>query len=298
MSHRKSISGKERLRLFAEADGLRLQGADRHRGRHLPASQIHQLEEFCLQWLRQGAIQGDLVASLNATRSQVSRWSRTAVGRAKQLEDTSLLKTRGTDEAQVLFSRIDFPARDRCWIWLGGIKPNGYGSWRFRDQSDQAHRAVYRVFVGPIEDGKQIDHRCGNPSCVNPFHLEPVSPSENLYRANRKPVTVFQRTARQRLSGRDRQAILLEHNRSCHLCGGEILPDEGFEISHPLPLALGGEDTPDNRRPAHKKCHRHHTSTVDAPNIAKAKRRELKNLGAVRPKRPWPKRSTRQGARS
>lgn len=75
------------------------------------------------------------------------------------------------------------------------------------------------------------------------------------------------------------------------MCGGKIdATREAWEVSHEIPLELGGADDDANRLPAHKKCHRDHTSNVDAPNIAKAKRRELKNMGIKGPKRPWPSR--------
>lgn len=38
------------------------------------------------------------------------------------------------------------------------------------------------MFVGPIPDGLVIDHLCRNPQCVNPMHLEPVTPEENTRR--------------------------------------------------------------------------------------------------------------------
>lgn len=36
--------------------------------------------------------------------------------------------------------------------------------------------------VGPIPADHDIDHVCGNSLCVNPAHLEPVTPHENRRR--------------------------------------------------------------------------------------------------------------------
>ena len=48
-----------------------------------------------------------------------------------------------------------------------------------------AHRLSYETFVGPIPDGKELDHVCGVRRCVNPSHLEPVTHHENVLRGKR-----------------------------------------------------------------------------------------------------------------
>lgn len=75
-----------------------------------------------------------------------------------------------------------------CWIWQRYIGSAGYGSMTADGKSGQlAHRVSYEAFIGPIPAGLQIDHLCRVRDCVNPEHLEPVTPRENVMRS---PVAV------------------------------------------------------------------------------------------------------------
>ncbi len=65
----------------------------------------------------------------------------------------------------------------------------------------------------------------------------------------------------------------------CGFCGGKIDPaSEGWEAAHGISHYFGGSDG----WPAHIKCHRVSTSTVDVPAIAKSKRASDKHLGIKR----------------
>lgn len=89
------------------------------------------------------------------------------------------------------------------------------------------------------------------------------------------------RTRRKRLSTTERIALLDREKHTCHICKGEIQPGQAWDVSHEIPLALGGGDDEENRRAAHRKCHRGHTATVDLPAIARAKRVRAKHHGAA-----------------
>lgn len=88
---------------------------------------------------------------------------------------------------------------------------------------------------------------------------------------------------RKRLSTRDRLRCFEDGEGKCHICGLPIQTGEPWEVSHPRPLALGGEDTRANRRPAHKTCHAKLTAGEDIPRIAKAKRQRANHIGAKAP---------------
>ena len=73
-----------------------------------------------------------------------------------------------------------------CWLWERGCTSAGYGVIRIDGQNHYAHRLIYQLLVGPIPDGKEIDHKCGLRGCINPAHLEAVTHHENVKRGGAK----------------------------------------------------------------------------------------------------------------
>ncbi len=45
------------------------------------------------------------------------------------------------------------------------------------------HQFFYRLPVGPVPEGLELDHLCRVKLCVRPEHLEPVTHPENMQRA-------------------------------------------------------------------------------------------------------------------
>ena len=70
-----------------------------------------------------------------------------------------------------------------CILWTGARSSRGYGSFAFEGKVVPAHRWAYEQAHGPVPAGLHIDHLCRVPACVNPEHLEPVTPRENVLRS-------------------------------------------------------------------------------------------------------------------
>jgi len=62
-------------------------------------------------------------------------------------------------------------ARDKCWLWLGGINSSGYGNFTRKGITRQAQRVAYYMEYGAFDYTLSVLHNCDNPPCVNPFHL-------------------------------------------------------------------------------------------------------------------------------
>lgn len=86
---------------------------------------------------------------------------------------------------------------DTCWLWNGGMSTGGYGCFVAQGRTRRVHRYSYELHKGAIPAGLYLDHLCHSQDptceggdtcphrrCINPDHLEPVTPWENSLRGN------------------------------------------------------------------------------------------------------------------
>ena len=86
-------------------------------------------------------------------------------------------------ERTPLIDRISskFRVTPSCWTWTASTK-NGYGCISSGGKGSPtlyAHRMAYEQWIGDIPPGKLVRHRCDNPLCINPDHLELGSNADN-----------------------------------------------------------------------------------------------------------------------
>lgn len=90
---------------------------------------------------------------------------------------------------------------------------------------------------------------------------------------------------RKHFSQRERVRLFELNQGTCYLCDMKIQVGEVWEIEHVVAWELTRDDSDENLRLAHVKCHKVKTAD-DVSAIRKADRVKAKNLGA------WPKSRT------
>lgn len=65
-----------------------------------------------------------------------------------------------------------------CVEWAGYRKPSGHGQRRVNGKTQLVHRIVFEEAYGYLPE--VVRHKCDNPPCINPAHLEGGTQADNV----------------------------------------------------------------------------------------------------------------------
>lgn len=82
------------------------------------------------------------------------------------------------------WSKVSTGDIDACWPWRGGTGEAGHGQFSLHGRNVIASRIAYQLGLGEIPDGLLVRHRCDNPPCCNPRHLETGTTQDNTMDRN------------------------------------------------------------------------------------------------------------------
>lgn len=73
-----------------------------------------------------------------------------------------------------------------CWVWQRTLSHHGYGVVVSSDtRRHLAHRVSFKRANGSLEQRNHVHHKCEVIACVNPDHLEELTPREHNARHGR-----------------------------------------------------------------------------------------------------------------
>lgn len=177
--------------------------------------------------------------------------------------------TKGAERASRFWGHVDRRGRDECWPWLRS--PNhGYGRFKIaRLTSAHAHRIVWALEHGRDPGELVVRHRCDNPICCNPAHLELGTHADNMAD---KVARGRCRTGDQ--SGTNNPRALISEEQLADIVARLKRGESNVSIASRLPIghsmvskirvglmwreqtaALGWTPKPQFRRPSNDDCH-------------------------------------------
>lgn len=78
------------------------------------------------------------------------------------------------------WAKVNVGNANECWNWMGAKHPFGYGKIWTGERFKPSHHVSFILADNSIPDGMLLRHKCDNPSCVNPNHLEIGTTLDNI----------------------------------------------------------------------------------------------------------------------
>lgn len=113
------------------------------------------------------------------------RGAATSTARSPEnIEIYTAMRSGTNEDALTAIQRRCTPSSAGCWEWQGFRSPTGYGyisTGRTKARPQElAHRLVYEYATGVKPEGMTVHHKCANPACCNPDHLQLATQRDNM----------------------------------------------------------------------------------------------------------------------
>lgn len=91
-------------------------------------------------------------------------------------------------------AKLKVMKKSGCWQWQGAAQRGRAYCW-WQGRAHTAYRVVYALLVGKIKKGHELHHKCRNPMCCNPAHLQPLTAAEHTKLHHREEAAALKAVA-------------------------------------------------------------------------------------------------------
>ncbi|WP_157370507.1 HNH endonuclease [Vulgatibacter incomptus] len=81
--------------------------------------------------------------------------------------------TLSGEDIERFWAKVDIRSDDLCWEWKASRNIDDYGQFSLGGKPRRANRVAWSIaYHADIPTGLVFRHKCDNPPCCNPSHLE------------------------------------------------------------------------------------------------------------------------------